>query len=624
MDTSFALISILLLSVATVAARHARLTTLQIGLFLLISATTAVFIATYFAIDSLTGEGINEAAIYHLRYGLEGAGFSEYRWLILGSSAAALLCVLLVARYIRHRPSRQHHLLGRTRTLPFLLALSAILFTPLSTALYRIETAGSTASSKPSPEAIAAFQQHYHIPKLQRTEASRRNLVFIYAEGLEHTYFDEALFPDLIVGLRHLERSAISFTNIRQLSNTDWTIAGITASQCGIPLYSPSHGNSMSGMDRFLSGATCLGDALRPEGYRLEFMGGADLAFAGKGKFFQTHGFHMVLGRQELLPRLQDPSYRTGWGLYDDSLLELVYRRFIELSRTGKPFGLFTLTLDTHHPKGHPSRSCRGIKYADGSNPILNAVSCSDHLLTKFIKRILSSEYAANTVVVLASDHLAQRNTAFEILEAHQDTRRNTLMIWSPDHERRTITTTGSTLDTGATVLPFIGYRSNIGLGRNLLSPRTTSNEIRQIHTQLPKWKPLIEAMWEFPKVEENLTIDIANQRLLIDQRSFRIPAMVEIGQNLQTTLKFDFDRAAHHKSLLDHLNTAMRRGSNYILVNKCENLKAIDPFLNENGWCLLHGNGKHIIKISQINGLTSFDKARLISLIEEHQTDKP
>jgi hypothetical protein len=33
-----------------------------------------------------------------------------------------------------------------------------------------------------------------------------------------------------------------------------------------------------------------------------------------------------------------------------------------------------TLTLDTHHPDGHPSRSCDGSIYRDGSNPILNAV----------------------------------------------------------------------------------------------------------------------------------------------------------------------------------------------------------------------------------------------------------
>ena len=35
--------------------------------------------------------------------------------------------------------------------------------------------------------------------------------------------------------------------------------------------------------------------------YHLEFMGGADLKFAGKGKFFKSHGFDSVLGEKLII-----------------------------------------------------------------------------------------------------------------------------------------------------------------------------------------------------------------------------------------------------------------------------------------------------------------------------------
>ncbi len=65
-------------------------------------------------------------------------------------------------------------------------------------------------------------------------------------------------------------------------------MGGITASQCGIPLNSVilEDGNSQGErLKSFLPRATCLGDSLKKLGYINIFLGGARLAFAGKGKF---------------------------------------------------------------------------------------------------------------------------------------------------------------------------------------------------------------------------------------------------------------------------------------------------------------------------------------------------
>ena len=251
-------------------------------------------------------------------------------------------------------------------------------------------------------------------------------------------------------------------------------------------------------MDTFLPLVTGLGDLLHDKGYYLTYYGGASLRFAGKGKFFSTHKFDDIRGRRELLPELKDRSYRTGWGLYDDSLFDLAYQRFLELSENHDKFGLFLLTLDAHNPNGYPSKSCQAIIYKDGSNPMLNAVAGSDYLITKFVNKIAQSPYGAMTVVVVASDHLALRGTATKLLNKAE--RNNLFMIIEPGATKPTkIRKLGSTLDIGVTILPFIGYEGAIGLGRDLADPKQSTEEIEYIHKNIPSWKSSFSRFWNSP-----------------------------------------------------------------------------------------------------------------------------
>ena len=141
------------------------------------------------------------------------------------------------------------------------------------------------------------------------------------------------------------------------------------------------------------------------------YLQGASTEFSGKNKFFSTHSFDEIYGREELKEKLTDKFYLNGWGLYDDVILNMSFEKFEELSFSDKKFALFTLTLDTHHPNGHPSRTCSDIPYKDGDNSILNAVHCSDFLISKFITKIQNSKYADKTLIILTSDHLAMKNT---------------------------------------------------------------------------------------------------------------------------------------------------------------------------------------------------------------------
>ena len=245
----------------------------------------------------------------------------------------------------------------------------------------------------------------------------KKNVIFIYFESLERTYLDESYFPDLMPNLKRIERNALNFTGVNQIIGSGWTIAGKVSSQCGIPLFTPSDGNSMSGVIVFLPKAKCLGDVLSNNDYALSYVGGSTLEFAGKGNFYRTHGFQSVSGLDELINQVPSPVYRSAWGLYDDTLVSIFKRKLEELTSSSKPFGLFALTLDTHHPRGHLSKFCEGIEYLDGKNPMLNALRCADKLVYEIYNFITTHERFDNTILVISSDHLAMPNTAFDVLK---------------------------------------------------------------------------------------------------------------------------------------------------------------------------------------------------------------
>ncbi|MCL9685630.1 hypothetical protein [Legionella maioricensis] len=82
------------------------------------------------------------------------------------------------------------------------------------------------------------FALLYHDPaKVKFKAAKPQSLIWIYVESLETTYSNEKIFGrDLLARLNALKIGQISFSQFEQVTGTEWTIAGLVASQCGIPL----------------------------------------------------------------------------------------------------------------------------------------------------------------------------------------------------------------------------------------------------------------------------------------------------------------------------------------------------------------------------------------------------
>ncbi|MFO7814645.1 MAG: sulfatase-like hydrolase/transferase, partial [Halanaerobiales bacterium] len=397
---------------------------------------------------------------------------------------AAIITIFLLLHYLFTK-EREYKFGKGVLYLSFVLIILSVIINPTTYDIYEIYRESNREVS---------FNKYYQEPSIEKI-GENKNLVFIYAESLERTYFNDKLFPGLIEGLRELENRSVYFTDIRQVAGTSWTIGGMVSSQMGLPLFTPITSKEMHEMDVFLPLAKGVGDLLSKQGYHLTYYGGAELKFQGKGKFYASHGFDEIYGENNLRPLMDDPDYLSNWGLYDSTLLDLAYDKYLTLSESKDKFGLFLVTLGTHHPYGHVPKGYRDVKYKEGDNSILNAVKVTDLLITDFVKDIMNSEYAKDTVIVIASDHLAMRNTAFDTLEKGK--RRNMFMILSPERENPLkITKRGSTLDIGPTIMPFLGFKTKLGLGRNLLDEHISSYEIKKIHDNLISWKEDIQYFW--------------------------------------------------------------------------------------------------------------------------------
>jgi phosphoglycerol transferase len=493
------------------------------GSILLILTLYIVLNVTLVASNYFTGEGINDAVLYTMTSSLTGAGIGKYVLPGLGVLLGLVIIFGLLTWVLRHRKDHPHHF-GYS-LLAVVLALASV---DASSAFRQVVDLVKSQTRTGESD----FDAYYKVPH-GVINHPQLNLVYIYGESLERTYFQPELFPDLAPELTGLKDSGMDFSHTGQLPGTDYTIAGMVSSQCGIPLFAPFEGNSSASMSSFFPKNVCLGDILKASGYENYFMQGADLRFAGKDVFLQSHGFEHMYGAQELKSMVADPTYRNNWGFYDDTVLDGVYEKFIELSKANKRFSLFTLTVDTHHPDGFISKTCNRRSYTfDGKvNQSFSAVACSQEHVAALIEKIKASPYFKNTLIVVSSDHLAMNNTAYKYLNKQE--RDNLFFIIRGDKpEAKLIPVKRSTMDNGATVLDILGGDNYIGLGRSSISGESLSSVFMNIKEKILEWKPDVIDLWNFPKTITEYAIDQKKNTFSYSGAHFKMPLLLRISDN--------------------------------------------------------------------------------------------
>ena len=552
------------------------------AIFLYLALTILYFSATYF-----TDTGINEAVLFTVQYGLDGAGFGEYLLLIAVSTFLFVFIFALSYLYFRLIKNTVYPKSKRIKgAIHNTFLLFAFLAHPFILDLYSIYESRYTKQS-------IDFDHYHKKSDISAQKAKNLNLVYIYAESLEKTYFDESIFPNLLNNLKELKSKSTEFTDINQVVGSGWTIAGMVSSQCSIPLFMESGGNSMVGSDTFLSGAECLGDVLKNLDYYLVYMQGASTAFSGKNKYYSTHSFDEMYGREELTGRLKDKSYLNGWGLYDDSLLGLTYEKFEKLSSNGKKFGLFLLTLDTHHPSGQTSKSCSDIPYGNGENSILNAVHCSDHLVSQFIRKIQNSKYANNTLIILTSDHLAMKNTATNLLT--KGSRKNLFLVFDPrDKQYTPISKPGSILDVAPTILHKLGIETDLGFGRNLFKKESLFSEFKDFNKKLLSWRDNILDFWEYPTLSKYYDVDPANMKVQIADHSYQLPVLFKIGEDHTLSPIFEFYSTRKLSAYLQDFGSTRK----FIWIDSCSKISFLSDEMLQGNLCSAQGTLSEDIEV--------------------------
>ena len=379
--------------------------------FLRYAAFQAAFFVTALAlwIGRSFGDTTLEQALWHLQYvesaalTMSGIFLVEFLVEVLALSCVLAVAAVLLYGWVAARVSRSQRM--ALCTLPALACGGALVALALQFSVF------SYAAAYLDPD---RFAEAYVLPAgVRLVPEHKRNLVIIYAESLEASYRDSALFGrNLLAPLDGL--GGRRYASYRQAPGATWTIAGIVATQCGVPLKVYSERNvRMRGPGRsFLPGATCLGDVLQAQGFRSVFLGGAPLSFAGKGAFLRDHGYAEAWGADEWERDGVRPVERNQWGLHDLPLFERARTKLDQLHASGQPFNLTVLTVDTHNPSGMLSPDCRHR----GADSFEGIVACSAHQIAEFVEFVRSRGYLKDTTVVIIGDHLAVPNPAYQRL----------------------------------------------------------------------------------------------------------------------------------------------------------------------------------------------------------------
>ncbi|WP_298435524.1 sulfatase-like hydrolase/transferase [Ottowia sp.] len=437
-----------------------------------VSALAVVLTSSYAVADHFTGEGITLAVLAHLLYGWRDGelGLMRFPWVAAGVLAGLLGWMLWgwwCWRLMRGRARAQKK---PWQWLALPVGGVAILSNPAAQDLWLLQR-----TTEHQGQALNAELQWDVKPGSGRP----RPFVWIYLESLERAFLDQERLPGVAPGLAVLEQENLSFRGIATAPFMNWTVAGMVASQCGMP-FEPL-GKQGTG---YKAGAACLGDWLSDHGYVLSYVGGADLAFSGKGRFYRRQGFSTVLGFDDLKG---DAKAHSVWGVYDDVVFARAQREFMRLKQSGQLFGLVILTTATHPPEGYVSASCRDRE--NFGNPMLGAVHCSDGQVVELV-RWLQANGPNDLLIILGSAHLQVAGSAHDILR-RAARRENTLIVLGAG--QGVVDRPATMVDVAPTVAELLGFDARaIGLGRSLLRKAPTLTEAYgygKLISMLPGWR---------------------------------------------------------------------------------------------------------------------------------------
>ncbi len=387
------------------------------------------------------------------------------------------------------------------------IAVVFVLGNPISFAAYRSIVPNAA-------HALIDVNRDFRPPETsKRPPPKQKNLILIYIESLERSYRYLPPTKEAFTKLAQIEDAGLSIRNIGQVYGTHYTAAGLTASQCGVPLLPKGifnfHANpnnhsalifdEMVGLDKFLPNIDCLGDILSRDGYLASYINGSNLASYSIGDMFLSHGYERVFG----LNALSDPTFEPRqniWGLDDDAFFEKAHEELAYLSKQDRPFLFSMLTVSTHGPDAFLDKKCNFPTTSKSSIPA--AIFCTGNHVQKMIDEVERLGLSGNSIIVIISDHLSMRNTLESSIAGYSDPRNNFFTVLRTEQKSLIINKPGTMIDVYPTLLELLGYKlsdSKANMGVSLLSEQEslrTRFGLEQLNQAFKGNTKLAEFLW--------------------------------------------------------------------------------------------------------------------------------
>ncbi|HJF19753.1 MAG TPA: LTA synthase family protein [Enterococcus columbae] len=348
------------------------------------------------------------------------------------------------------------------------------------------------------------IQKEYVKPQAVNLQFPRqkKNLIHIYLESIENSYFDQAnggyMKENLMPDLMNLAKEGIHFSSNNkfggpiQTYGSSWSVAAMVNMSSGLPLKIPMDGNSYGKTGQFLPGAVMIGDILQEQGYNQTIMFGADADFGGLTSFFKTHGnYHIFDVKYARKAGLIPPNYNVWWGFEDNKLYEFTKQELTRLASLNQPFNFTMENADTHFPDGFVEPDMPKLY----TSQYANVIHYSQKQVVDLVRWIQQQPFYKDTVIVLTGDHPSMNKKFFENFDPnYQRTTFN--LILNADFPNQTFSTKNrqyAPYDYFPTILASMGVKikdERLGLGVNLASSQPTLIEkygLKKVNQELSK-----------------------------------------------------------------------------------------------------------------------------------------
>lgn len=463
------------------------------SLSMIFLAVAAAAVLPFGVIFRAFGQVDMMAFLFHAQAGIAGVSPEMLRSHILATLFAlmGLILICYLASSVRGM-----------RLLPLLAGVMLVLFHP-----YVIYQAKRLLLPVPDVDLAAQVV----VPEIAANPLPP-DIVYFYLEGMDRRFLDPALGPETASILRTLEDQGLSFTNIREVAGTGWSIAGYVASQCGVPLL--PQGNLANDIiesigERFLPGVTCLGDLLAERGYQQTFVMGAEGKFAGTVAFFVTHRYQKTIAQKDmaaLFPPDELKKASVVWFSDDQMVYDVARREFSEALGQKSPFLLTLATIGPHGVPNYLSRQCTEDGQAVFTDDVFRAAHCLMEMTAQLVADLQEEHRRSGRPnelrIILQSDHL---NHARHLLPSDAELKVNTVILIGGAEKGVTNARPGTMLDVFPTLLDWLGFPvagGKAGLGVSLLSPGMGDSlldawDLAMLDRIMMSNIPMFEKLWE-------------------------------------------------------------------------------------------------------------------------------